>query len=118
MPEFTPASVIEWRADMKVGPELQKDVPPVTLEEFKTAGAIACETPIRFGNALTHLVTMPYSVRERFTTENGAPRMGRGTSLAVLAGGLLTGRKRLFDDLWGVGGRKLDSDSGVNEAPV
>jgi NAD(P)H dehydrogenase (quinone) len=55
VPEFTPASVIEWRADMKVGRELQKDVPLVTLEEFKAAGAIAFGTPIRFGNVSTQL---------------------------------------------------------------
>src|SRR6266542_808256 len=50
VPELIPQSVIEARADMKAGRDLQKDVPNVTVEDFRQAGAIAFGTPTRFGN--------------------------------------------------------------------
>lgn len=53
--ELMPQSVIESRADMKAGREMQKDVPLVTLDDFKEAGAIAFGTPTRFGNVSAQL---------------------------------------------------------------
>lgn len=53
--ELIPESVIESREDMKMGREIQKDVPLVTLDDFKEAGAIAFGTPTRFGNVSAQL---------------------------------------------------------------
>src|SRR6267154_4002162 len=50
VPELIPAAVIESRADMKAGRDLQKDIPLVTAADFREAGAIAFGTPTRFGN--------------------------------------------------------------------
>jgi NAD(P)H dehydrogenase (quinone) len=55
VPELIPTSVIESREDMKAGREMQKDVPLVTLDDFKGAGAIAFGTPTRFGNVSAQL---------------------------------------------------------------
>lgn len=49
VPELIPQEIIESREDMKRGKELQKDVPLVTLDDFREAGAIAFGTPTRFG---------------------------------------------------------------------
>ena len=54
VPELIPAAVIESRADMKAGRGLQKDVPLVTADDFREAGAIAFGTPTRFGNVSSH----------------------------------------------------------------
>lgn len=53
--ELIPSSVIESREDMKAGREMQKDIPLVTVDDFKTAGAIAFGTPTRFGNVSAQL---------------------------------------------------------------
>jgi NAD(P)H dehydrogenase (quinone) len=53
--ELIPDSVIESRADMKAGRDMQKDVPLVTVEDFREAGAIAFGTPTRFGNVSAQL---------------------------------------------------------------
>lgn len=50
VPELIPDSVIESRADMKAGRDVQKDVPLVTKQDFEEAGAYAFGTPTRFGN--------------------------------------------------------------------
>lgn len=55
VPELIPLSVIESREDMKAGREMQKDIPLVTLDNFKAAGAIAFGTPTRFGNVSAQL---------------------------------------------------------------
>ena len=55
VPELMPQSVIDGRPDMKAGREMQKDVPLVTVEDFKEAGAIAFGTPTRFGNVSAQL---------------------------------------------------------------
>src|SRR3989338_5211064 len=55
VPELIPQSVIESRDDMKAGKQMQKDVPPVTLDDFKEAGAIAFGTPTRVGNVSAKL---------------------------------------------------------------
>jgi NAD(P)H dehydrogenase (quinone) len=55
VPELIPASVIESRADMKASRDLQKDVPLVTADDFRQAGAIAFGTPTRFGNVSSQL---------------------------------------------------------------
>ena len=55
VPELVPESVINSRADMKAGREKQKDVPLVSLDDFREAGAIAFGTPTRFGNVSAQL---------------------------------------------------------------
>lgn len=51
VPELIPDEVIQSREDMTAGRALQKDVPLVTLDDFREAGAVAFGTPTRFGNA-------------------------------------------------------------------
>lgn len=53
--ELIPEAVIYSREDMKAGREMQKDVPLVTLDDFREAGAIAFGTPTRFGNVSAQL---------------------------------------------------------------
>jgi NAD(P)H dehydrogenase (quinone) len=55
VPELIPARVVESRADMKAASDMQKDVPLVTKEHFREAGAIAFGTPTRFGNVSAQL---------------------------------------------------------------
>jgi NAD(P)H dehydrogenase (quinone) len=55
VPELIPAQVIESRADMKAAGDRQKDVPFVTKDDFRAAGAIAFGTPTRFGNVSAQL---------------------------------------------------------------
>jgi NAD(P)H dehydrogenase (quinone) len=55
VPELIPPAVIEARADMKAGKDLQKGIPFVTVEDFRQAGAIAFGTPTRFGNVSAQL---------------------------------------------------------------
>ena len=55
VPELIPAEVVQSRADMKAGRQLQADVPLVTLDDFRQAGAIAFGTPTRFGNVSAQL---------------------------------------------------------------
>jgi NAD(P)H dehydrogenase (quinone) len=55
VPELIPAQVVESRPDMKAARELQKDVPIVTMDDFREAGAIAFGTPTRFGNVSAQL---------------------------------------------------------------
>ncbi len=76
VPELIPPNVIESRADMKAGRDLQKDVPFVSQDDFREAGAIAFGTPTRFGN----VSALPYSVQELFTTQGG-DRRARGRHL-------------------------------------
>ncbi|GLI53716.1 NAD(P)H:quinone oxidoreductase [Thermodesulfovibrio yellowstonii] len=54
-PELIPENIIESRPDMKAGAEMQKDVPLVTLEDFKQADGYAFGTPTRFGNVSAQL---------------------------------------------------------------
>ncbi len=55
VPELMPDAVVQGRADMKAGKELQKDVPLVTKDDFREAGAVAFGTPTRFGNVSSQL---------------------------------------------------------------
>jgi NAD(P)H dehydrogenase (quinone) len=55
VPELIPLAVIEARADMKGGRDLQQDIPLVTVEDFREAGAIPFGTPTRFGNVSSQL---------------------------------------------------------------
>ena len=50
VPELIPEGVINSREDMRAGRQIQKDVPMVSLDDFREAGAIAFGTPTRFGN--------------------------------------------------------------------
>lgn len=49
VPELIPQEIIDSRKDLKKGKEMQKEVPLVTLEDFREAGAVAFGTPTRFG---------------------------------------------------------------------
>lgn len=53
--ELMPEAIIQSRADMVTGAELQKEVPFVTPQDFREAGAIAFGTPTRFGNVAAQL---------------------------------------------------------------
>jgi NAD(P)H dehydrogenase (quinone) len=53
--ELIPQAVIDARDDMKAGKDMQKDIPLVTLDDFRQAGAIAFGTPTRFGNVAAQL---------------------------------------------------------------
>jgi NAD(P)H dehydrogenase (quinone) len=55
VPELMPQSVIDSHADMQAAKQLQKDVPFVTHDDFRQAGAIAFGTPTRFGNVSAQL---------------------------------------------------------------
>lgn len=55
VPELIPQQVIESRADMKAGRQMQRDVPLVAPDDFRQAGAIAFGTPTRFGNVSAQL---------------------------------------------------------------
>jgi NAD(P)H dehydrogenase (quinone) len=55
VPELIPPEVVQSRADMKAGRDLQRDVPMVTLDDFRQAGAVAFGTPTRFGNVSAQL---------------------------------------------------------------
>src|SRR3972149_817733 len=55
VPELMPQSVIESNPEMKAAKDLQKDVPMVSLDDFRQAGAIAFGTPTRFGNVSAQL---------------------------------------------------------------
>jgi len=55
VPELMPESYVQTRPDIKSGAEMQKDIPLVTLNDFKEAGAIAFGTPTRFGNVSAQL---------------------------------------------------------------
>ena len=55
VPELIPKSVIDAREDMKAAKEMQQDVPLVTMDDFREAGAIAFGTPTRFGNVSAQL---------------------------------------------------------------
>ncbi|MCS7150630.1 MAG: NAD(P)H:quinone oxidoreductase [Caldimicrobium sp.] len=55
VPELIPEEIIQSREDIRRGKELQKDVPLVTLDDFRSAGAIAFGTPTRFGSVSAQL---------------------------------------------------------------
>jgi len=55
VPELIPEKIVQSRPDMMAGRELQKDVPLVTLDDFRDAGAIGFGTPTRFGNVASQL---------------------------------------------------------------
>ena len=55
VPELMPESLVDSNDAMKAGRDAQKDVPLVTLDDFKEAGAIAFGTPTRFGNVSAQL---------------------------------------------------------------
>lgn len=55
VPELIPDSVIQGDDAMKAGRARQADVPLVSDDDFKNAGAIALGTPTRFGNMSAQL---------------------------------------------------------------
>jgi multimeric flavodoxin WrbA len=72
--------VIESRADMRAGRELQKGVPLVTPDDFWDGGQET--TILTLMAALLHLgmilVGVPYSVQELLTTQGGGSPYGPG----------------------------------------
>lgn len=54
-PELMPESLVDSSADMKAGRDAQKDIPLVTMDDFKEADAIAFGTPTRYGNVSAQL---------------------------------------------------------------
>jgi NAD(P)H dehydrogenase (quinone) len=55
VPELIPEAAIQSHESMRLGREMQKDVPLVALDDFRQAGAIAFGTPTRFGNVSAQL---------------------------------------------------------------
>jgi NAD(P)H dehydrogenase (quinone) len=55
VPELIPKSVIDSQEDMRAGRAMQQDVPLVTADDFREAGAIVFGTPTRFGNVSAQL---------------------------------------------------------------
>src|SRR5204862_2551965 len=55
VPELIPAAVIESRADMKAGRGLQENIPLVTGDDFREAGAIAFGSETRFGRVVAQV---------------------------------------------------------------
>ncbi len=54
-PELIPEEIIKSRPDIQAGIQIQKDVPLVSLEDFKMADGYAFGTPTRFGNVSAQL---------------------------------------------------------------
>jgi len=80
VPELIPAAVIESRADMKAGRDLQKDIPLVTADDFREAGAITFGTPTRFGNVSSQLKNQ---IDQLLTVAQGRTRGQAGWRLRV-----------------------------------
>ncbi len=55
VPELMPDAVIQGNDAMKAGRERQKDIPLVSDDDFREAGALALGTPTRFGNMAAQL---------------------------------------------------------------
>ncbi len=54
-PELMSESVISSRPDIRAGIEMQKDIPFVTIDDFKNVDGYAFGTPTRFGNISAQL---------------------------------------------------------------
>jgi NAD(P)H dehydrogenase (quinone) len=54
-PELLPEQIIASRPDMQAGRDMQKDIPVVTLDDFKNVDGYAFGTPTRFGNVSAQL---------------------------------------------------------------
>ncbi|GAB5046100.1 NAD(P)H:quinone oxidoreductase [Thermodesulfovibrio sp. TK110] len=54
-PELIPESVIASRPDMQAGRDMQKDIPVVSIDDFKNVDGYAFGTPTRFGNVSAQL---------------------------------------------------------------
>ncbi len=55
VPELMPDSVIDGNEGMKKGHALQQDVPVVSDDDWRDAGAVAIGTPTRFGNMASQM---------------------------------------------------------------
>lgn len=55
VPELIPDSVVQASEDMRRGRAMQKDVPLVTMDDFRQADAVIFGTPTRFGNVSAQL---------------------------------------------------------------
>jgi NAD(P)H dehydrogenase (quinone) len=53
--ELMPDDVVKGNQGMKDGADIQKDVPYVTLDDFREADAVAFGTPTRFGNVSSQM---------------------------------------------------------------
>lgn len=54
-PELIPDHIINSRPDMQAGRDIQKDVPVITIDDFKSADGYAFGTPTRFSNVSAQL---------------------------------------------------------------
>ncbi|HOA83122.1 MAG TPA: NAD(P)H:quinone oxidoreductase [Thermodesulfovibrio thiophilus] len=54
-PELIPDHIINSRPDMQAGRDIQKDIPVITIDDFKSADGYAFGTPTRFGNVSAQL---------------------------------------------------------------
>ncbi len=84
VPELMSETIVQSRPDMKAGAEIQKDVPVVTLDDFKEAGAIAFGTPTRFGNVSAQLKSQidqlgPLWMQKAFEGKPGGVFVSTGT---------------------------------------
>lgn len=55
VPELMPETIVLSSPAMRAGARMQKEIPLVTLDDFKEAGAIAFGTPTKFGNVSAQL---------------------------------------------------------------
>jgi NAD(P)H dehydrogenase (quinone) len=90
VPELIPEAVINSREDMKAGREIQKDVPLVSLDDFREAGAIAFGTPTRFGNVSAQLKNQIDRLSQLWM---GAELEGKAAGVFVSTGSLHGGQE-------------------------
>jgi NAD(P)H dehydrogenase (quinone) len=55
VPELVPEPVLREHPEMQRGRQMQKDVPLVTLDDFREAAGVVFGTPTRFGNVSAQL---------------------------------------------------------------
>jgi NAD(P)H dehydrogenase (quinone) len=90
VPELIPDSVINAGEAMKAGREMQANVPLVTLDDFRGAGAVAFGTPTRFGNVSAQLKNQV----DRLSSLWGAGELeGKAAGVFVSTGSLHGGQE-------------------------
>lgn len=90
VPELIPEEVIASREDMAAGRRMQEEVPYVTLDDFREAGAIAFGTPTRFGNVSAQMKNQI----DRLSSLWGAGELeGKAAGIFVSTGSLHGGQE-------------------------
>jgi NAD(P)H dehydrogenase (quinone) len=90
VPELIPEAVVNAREDMKSGREMQRNVPLVSLDDFREAGAIAFGTPTRFGNVSAQLKNQIDRLSQLWTT---GELEGKAAGVFVSTGSLHGGQE-------------------------